>query len=77
MYYREYRDLSVVTVGLHLTVLALATSCATLHLHQLTDPVDLLRLDLAAPVASIRQVVTPSSVSLTAPRSGWTRTLGW
>ena len=58
MYYREYRDLSVVTVGLHLTVLALATSCATLHLHQLTDPVDLLRLDLAAPVASIRRVVT-------------------
>ena len=62
VYYREYRDLSVVTVGLHLTVLALATSCATLHLHQLTDPVDLLRLDLAAPVASIRQVVRVSSV---------------
>ena len=61
VYYREYRDLSVVTVGLHLTVLALATSCATLHLHQLTDPVDLLRLDLAAPVASIRRVVTVSS----------------
>ena len=44
----------VSTVTVHLHTLCLGTTCGQVRLYQLSDPVDLLRLDLAQPTNTLR-----------------------
>ena len=59
VYYRSYDTMTllgseVTSVHVHLNILCLGLSSGSLDLHHLTDPVDVLRLDLVHPVHRVQ-----------------------